>query len=161
MGFRGIIGAATIVLLAAGCAQDYGPRQTVGGLAGAALGGLLGAQFGSGSGRLAATGVGVLIGALAGSEIGRTMDEVDRMRANDAVNRAHTAPVGETIAWNNPRSGNSGSVTAIRDGYSTTGRYCREFQQTITVNGETAQGFGIACQEPDGTWRILQPRASG
>lgn len=162
MGLKGVIGAAAIVLLAAGCAQDdYGPRQTVGGLAGAALGGLLGAQFGSGRGQLAATGVGVLIGALAGSEIGRTMDEVDRMKADEAVNRAHAAPVGETISWNNPDSGNSGSVTPIRDGYSTAGRYCREFQQTITVGGETAQGFGVACQEPDGTWRILQQPAGG
>ena len=157
MKILGIIAAVTIVLFSAACAdRGYGPKQTIGGLGGAALGGLLGAQFGSGSGKLAATGAGVLIGALIGSEIGRSMDEVDRIEANEAVNRAHTAPVGETITWNNPRTGNSGSVTPVRDGTSSSGRYCREFQQTVTVAGETQQGYGIACRQPDGTWRILQ-----
>jgi surface antigen len=134
----------------------YGPKQTVGGLGGAAAGGLLGAQFGSGSGKLAATAVGVLIGALVGSEIGRSMDSVDRMKADAAVNRAHSAPLGETIVWDNPKTGNSGSVTPVRDGTSSSGLYCREFQQKVTVGGKTQQGYGTACRQPDGTWRILQ-----
>lgn len=157
MSFKRIVIAITIVLMTVGCAENaYGPRQTVGGLTGAALGGLLGAQFGSGSGQLATTGAGVLIGVLIGSEIGRSMDEVDRMRANDAVNRAHGALIGETIVWNNPRTGNSGSIIPVRDGSSTSGQYCREFQQAITVGGETAQGYGIACRQPDGSWLVLQ-----
>lgn len=157
MGFRRLIAPAVVVLSLAACeGSDYGTKQTIGGLGGAALGGLLGAQFGSGSGQLAATGAGVLIGALVGSEVGRTMDDVDRMKANQAVNAAHKAPIGETIVWNNPQSGNSGAVTPVRDGRSTSGRYCREFQQTITVGGTSSQGYGIACQQPDGAWRILQ-----
>ena len=157
MSKKWILTATLIVSMAAGCAEsDYGPKQTVGGLTGAALGGLLGAQFGSGAGQLAATGAGVLIGGLIGSEIGRSMDEVDRMKADEAVNRAHSAPIGDTITWNNPRSGNAGTVTPLRDGTSTSGQYCREFDQTITVAGETQQGYGIACRQPDGTWRILQ-----
>ena len=46
------------------------------------------------------------------------MDDVDRLKANEAVNKAHSAPLGETIAWNNPDSGNSGKVTPLRDGVS-------------------------------------------
>ncbi len=146
-----------IALAVSGCQNSgYGTKQTVGGLGGAALGGLLGAQFGSGKGRLATTGAGVLIGALIGSEIGRSMDEVDRMQANQAINRAHTAPIGETIAWNNPDSGNYGNVTPTRDGTSASGLYCREFQQTIVVGGRAEEGYGTACRQPDGTWKILQ-----
>ena len=157
MSRKWIVSAAMIAMMAAACAEsDYGSKQTVGGLTGAALGGLLGAQFGSGAGQLAATGAGVLIGGLIGSEIGRSMDEVDRMRANEAVNRAQSAPIGETVTWNNPQSGKSGTVTPLRDGTSTSGQYCREFQQTITVAGETQEGYGTACRQPDGTWRILQ-----
>ena len=143
---------------AAGCAeQGYGTKQTVGGLGGAALGGLLGAQFGSGTGKLATTAAGVLIGALAGSEIGRSLDRADRNYANQAVNRAHTAPIGETITWNNPQSGNHGTITPTREGYQpSTGAYCREFQQRITVGGKTQQGYGVACRQPDGAWRIVQ-----
>ena len=150
-----IVAATAIALAGAGCA-DTGPRETVGGLTGAALGGLLGAQFGSGSGRLATTGAGVLIGGLLGSEIGRSMDEVDRMRANQAVVQAQTAPIGQQIAWNNPSSGNYGTITPTRDGTSASGQYCREFQQTITVGGRTEQAYGIACRQPDGSWRIMQ-----
>ena len=157
MKFKTVAAAALIALFATACSNSgYGEKQTVGTVGGAAIGGLLGSQFGSGTGQLVATGAGVFIGALVGSEIGRTMDEQDRMRADQAVNQAHTAPVGETIAWNNPESGNSGAVTPVRDGTSTSGLYCREFQQTVTVNGGTESAYGTACREPDGTWRIVE-----
>lgn len=156
MKWNRITAALVVLLLAFGCAEQRGPKETVGGLTGAALGGLLGAQFGSGRGQLATTATGVLIGALIGSEIGASMDEVDRLKANEAVNKAHSAPLGETIAWNNPDSGNSGTVTPLRDGVSESGQYCREFQQSVTIGGRTEEAFGIACQQPDDTWRIVQ-----
>ena len=157
MKFRMVAAAALIALFAAGCeSSEYGTKQTIGGLIGAAGGGLLGAQFGSGTGQLIATGAGVLIGGLIGSEVGRSMDDVDRMQADEAVNQAHGAAIGERIVWNNPDSGNSGTVTAVRDGSTTSGLYCREFQQTITVSGQTETAYGTACQEPDGTWKIVE-----
>lgn len=157
MKFRHVAAAALIALFAAACSNSpYGEKQTVGTLGGAALGGLLGSQFGDGTGQLVATGAGVLIGGLIGSEIGRTMDEQDRMQANEAVIQAQEASLGETIVWNNPDSGNTGTVTPIRDGTSTSGLYCREFQQTITVGGETQTAYGTACRQPDGTWRIVE-----
>ena len=150
-----LITAVAVGLSTACTPTDYGPRETTGGLTGAVLGGLLGAQFGRGDGNLVATGVGVLIGTLIGSEIGRSMDDVDRVRANDAIRAAHRADVGDTIRWNNRRSGNYGTVTVLRDGVAASGRYCREYQQTITIDGRRAVGTGIACQQRDGTWRIV------
>jgi surface antigen len=146
-----------ILITGSGCATDpsVGPREATGTLTGAALGGLLGAQFGGGSGQLASTAIGVLIGGLIGSEVGRSMDEVDRMKANQAVNEAHSADLGERIIWNNPDNGHSGSVTPVRDGYSESGRYCREFYQTINIGGRTEEAYGIACRQADGTWRIV------
>lgn len=138
------------------CAGDRGQKEVVGGLTGAALGGLLGAQFGSGTGQLAGTAIGVLVGGLMGSEVGRTMDEVDRMKANQAVVQAQSAPIGENITWNNPSSGYSGSITPTRDGYSDSGSYCREFHQTVSIGGKTEDAYGVACRQPDGTWRIVQ-----
>ena len=144
-------------LAVAGCeSSQYGQKQTVGGLTGAALGGLLGAQFGGGRGQLATTAVGVLLGALAGSEIGRTMDQVDRMKASQAATQATQAPLGQTITWNNPNTGNYGTYTPTRDGTSSSGEYCREYQQTVTIGGQTQQGYGIACRQPDGTWRLMK-----
>ncbi|MBW4706198.1 glycine zipper 2TM domain-containing protein [Roseobacter sp. YSTF-M11] len=153
--FRGAILALSFMSFGGCTPDDYGPRQTTGGLTGAVLGGLLGAQFGQGDGRLAATGAGVLIGTLIGSEIGRSMDDTDRLRANAAITRAYRADLGETIRWNNPNSGNYGTVVALRDGTSTAGRYCREYRQTITIGGRRAVGTGIACRQPDGTWQIV------
>ena len=151
------VALAIATMAVGGCAEQdrYGRKQSIGALGGAALGGLLGSQFGSGTGKLAMTGVGVLIGALAGSEIGKSLDRADRAAANRAVNQAQTAPIGETITWRNPESGNRGTITPIREGTSESGRYCREFQQSVTVAGKTQQGYGIACRQPDGTWRIV------
>lgn len=148
--------ALTVALLVGACADRAGPKQTVGTLGGAAAGGLLGAQIGSGKGRLAATAAGALIGALVGSEIGRTMDEVDKQKAQQAYDQAAEAPMGKTITWNNPETGNKGTVTPVREGTSGAGEYCREFQQTVTIGGKTEEAYGTACRQPDGSWKIVQ-----
>jgi surface antigen len=151
--------ALLVSTLLAGCASgSYSERQTVGAITGGALGGLLGAQFGGkrGDDRLITTGIGVFIGSLIGSEIGRSMDEVDRMKANEAINRAQNAPLGERITWNNPQKNHSGSVTPVRDGYAESGSYCREFHQTVSIGGKNEEAYGVACRQPDGTWRIVE-----
>ncbi len=156
MKFKAVMISLLLALMVSGCADGRGPgtKQTIGGLGGAALGGLLGSQFGSGTGQLAFTAAGALLGGLVGSEIGRSMDDIDRQKAQQAALQARTTPIGQPITWNNPNSGNSGSVTPTRDGTSTSGEYCREFQQTITVGGKTEQGYGTACRKPDGSWQI-------
>lgn len=50
---------------------------------------------------------------------------------------------------------NYGTVTPTRDGYSSAGRYCREYQQTIVVGGRNESAYGTACQQPDGSWEIV------
>jgi triosephosphate isomerase len=35
------------------------------------------------------------------------------------------------------------------------GRYCREFQQTVTIGGRTEQAYGTACMQPDGAWEVI------
>lgn len=69
---------------------------------------------------------------------------------------ATTAPVGSTIIWNEANA--SGGVSVLRDGHSSAGEYCREFLQTVTVGGRSEQGYGTACQQPDGSWRIVETR---
>jgi len=36
-----------------------------------------------------------------------------------------------------------------------TGQHCREYQATSTIDGRPQQTYGTACQQPDGTWRIV------
>ena len=105
--------------------------------------------------QLIATAAGVFFGALIGSEIGRYMDEVDRMNARNANVMARTAPIGTRITWHNPDSYNTGTIAATRDGYSASGEYCREFYQTVSIGGRTQDAYGVACRQPDGAWRII------
>ncbi len=148
--------AVTALALVTGCTENMGTKQTVGTLGGAVGGAVVGAQFGKGDGRLAATALGTLLGAWAGSEIGASLDRADQQAAGTAMNQAYAAPVGQTIRWNNPESGNNGTITTTRDGYSSSGSYCREYQQTINVGGRQQTAYGTACQNQDGTWQIQQ-----
>lgn len=135
--------------------EGRGNKELIGGASGAVVGGILGSKVGGGSGQLWATGAGALLGTFVGSEIGKSLDRADLAYAGEATQTAHTAPIGETISWDNPDSGNYGNVTPTRDGYSSSGRYCREYQQTIYVGGQQETAYGTACQQQDGTWEII------
>ncbi len=146
---------ATVGLAGCESVMYSGQKEKIGAVTGAVLGGVLGSNVGGGKGQLVATGIGVLVGTLVGSELGRSLDKADMTYASQANTQAHTAPLGEAIAWNNPQTGNSGAVTPVRDGNDSTGKYCREYQQTIYVGGQQETGYGIACEQPDGTWKIV------
>jgi len=34
---------------------------------------------------------------------------------------------------------------------------CRQFTQTITVDGKSQPGYGVECQQPDGIWQAVAP----
>lgn len=151
-----IAALALMAVTLGACAADTGPKQGVGTVAGAIGGAALGSQFGRGTGSVAAIAAGTLLGAFLGSEVGKSLDSADRAQLDRAQSRAYAAPVGEKINWNNPNSGNSGTIVATREGTSASGAYCREFQNTITVGGKSEQAFGTACRQPDGSWKIVQ-----
>ena len=131
-------------------------KETAGTVLGGVGGAVLGSQIGGGSGRLIATALGTLAGALIGNQIGQGLDKVDKLEMHKAEAQAHIAPVGQTIVWNNPDTGNSGTVTPVRDGRSSgTGAYCREYQTTVTVGGKKQDAYGTACQQPDGSWKVI------
>lgn len=158
-----ILTLAIVSTLALGaCAADgqnpwgMGNKQTIGTASGAVLGGVLGSKVGNGSGQLWATGAGALLGAFVGSSIGKSLDQADLAYHEQAVSRAYTAPMNETIAWNNPESGHSGSVTPVREGrQASTGSLCREYKQTIVVDGQAETAIGRACQNTNGTWTLV------
>lgn len=150
---------ASLALLAA-CNQ---PGQTggitkeqVGTLGGAVIGGVLGSKVGKGTGRGIAIGAGTLLGAYLGSETGKSLDRADMNYYNKTSQRAlETAQPGETLPWSNPQTGNRGTVTPKQYYKEDSGRYCREYQQTVTVGGKQSQGYGTACRQPDGSWEIV------
>ncbi|HEX7229084.1 MAG TPA: RT0821/Lpp0805 family surface protein [Candidatus Binatia bacterium] len=149
--FKAITLAVLLVVIAACATGDIGTKTTVGGLGGAALGGLIAGAAGGGGAAIAA---GVIGGALVGGLVGNMLDERDKRMAAQTQNRAlETTPSGQSLAWNNPDSGHSGSVTPIRT-YQAGGTYCREYQQTVTIGGKQEQSYGTACRQPDGSWKV-------
>ena len=121
---------------------------------GAAAGGFAGSKIGKGKGQLAAVAGGTLLGAFLGREIGASLDMADAACAGGALERAHGAPVGTEIAWNNPANGHAGTVTPIRSGTSASGQQCREYLQTIYIGGQRQEAYGTACRQPDGSWQL-------
>jgi surface antigen len=143
---------AACFLLLAGCETT---NQDRGAITGALVGGILGNQVGGGSGQTIATAAGVFAGAAVGAAVGARMDEVDRMKMGEAT--AHSLEYGasgETTAWSNPDTGNSGEVAPVRTYQNSSGQYCREFQQEIIIGGQIEQGYSTACRKPDGNWEI-------
>jgi surface antigen len=86
-------------------------------------------------------------------QIADVMNDSQRRSYAWAQHRAATAPIGDTIQWND--GGAYGSVSPTREGNDTAGRYCREFQQDIIVGNQRQAGYGIACRQPDGAWEIV------
>ena len=147
-----IVTLVLVVFLVVGC-ETAGTKTAIGGLGGAAAGGLLGAALGGGSTGIAA---GTILGGLIGGAVGNRMDAADRERANTAASQAlESMPSGQSVAWRNPDSGNTGAVTPVRTYQTSSGQYCREYTQTITVGGERHQSYGTACRQADGTWKIV------
>jgi surface antigen len=143
-------------LLALGACAEGGQKENIGTIAGAIGGAVIGAQFGSGTGRLIGVAAGTLLGGYLGREVGKSLDRADQTAAREAEQKAHTAPVGQQIAWSNPNSGNSGTVTPKREGQDAAGNPCREYETSITVDGKTERAIGTACKQPDGTWKIVE-----
>ncbi len=146
-----------ITVFLGGCVAGQGQKQTGGTLLGAGLGALVGSQIGGGKGKLAAVAIGALAGAYLGSEVGKSLDNADRLAMRDSTQQTfESGRSGQTVAWRNPDSGNSGTILpqpAVRD---QSGGYCREYQQTITVDGRTEQAYGRACRQTDGSWKIVK-----
>ncbi|MFW0776914.1 MAG: RT0821/Lpp0805 family surface protein [Rickettsiales bacterium] len=132
-------------------------KQDIGTLGGAVAGGIIGSNIGSGKGAIAGTIAGTLLGGAIGSNIGASLDRADMQYYNTASQQAlNNAQNGQSLPWKNPDSGNYGSVTPSNYYKNDDGQYCREYSQTITVGGRTEKGYGTACREPDGTWRIVE-----
>tara|TARA_B100000686_G_scaffold351884_1_gene452026 strand:- start:59 stop:535 length:477 start_codon:yes stop_codon:yes gene_type:complete len=144
----------TAMLCIVGC-QGHGPKETAGTIVGAAAGGILGAQFGKGKGKLMSTALGAVAGAWFGGEIGKSLDDADKAAMQKTTQYAlESNKSGKTSKWSNPDSGNSGSITPIRTRRLASNTFCREYQQTITVGNKTEQAYGTACRQPDGSWKI-------
>jgi surface antigen len=158
-GILAIFCIATLPLTAAAeckTGQSGNSGETVGTLLGAAVGGFIGSQFGHGAGNTVAIGAGVLAGGLLGNRLGAQLDCKDQQYHAETAQKAfETEPTGTTATWSNPDTGHAGSITPTKTYQTASGTNCRDFTQTVEVNGQKQDGHGTACRQPDGTWKIV------
>jgi surface antigen len=139
--------ALPLTVLLIGCET----KEQTGTLFGAETGALVGSTFGRGpGGHFAGMLGGALIGGFIGNRIGKSMDDEDRRRAAEAQYAAFEN--GQRADWRNPNNGAYGYVEP-RPIYYYQGMKCREFGQTIFINGKPETMVARACRGPDGVWR--------
>jgi surface antigen len=127
-------------------------HEGVGTVTGGVVGGLIGSQFGGGAGKVAAAAGGALLGAYLGGNIGKTMDKVDQMQMQHAL---ETSPTGKDVAWRNPDSGNQYTVRTTKTYYEHK-QPCREYTTKAIIGGKSQQIYGQACRQADGSWRVVR-----
>jgi len=128
-------------------------KQDVGTGVGAVGGGVLGSMLGKGTGKIAATIIGAGLGGLIGNQVGKSLDNGDRAVAEQNAQKAmETAQPGQSMPWQGQNA--SGNVTPGNYTQNAQGQYCREYSQTIVINGQKQQSYGNACRQPDGSWQI-------
>ena len=146
-----------LVFVLTSCAslqQSYeeNPKALLGGLLGAGAGAGIAAAAGGSPGVIVAAALG---GALLGGFAGHKLDNRDKQMAAQAATKAFEQnQPGQPSVWNNPETGNSGSVTPTKTYQLATGQYCREYTQTITIGGEPQKTYGTACRQADGSWKV-------
>lgn len=155
---RGVLKSVAVITLIAvlltGCAAiEENPKTAIGAAGGGALGGLIAAAAGGSGAAIAASVIG---GILVGGLIGNLLDERDKRLQAEAAHRAmETTPSGQSVAWKNPDSGHSGTVTPTKTYQNASGNYCRDYRATVEIEGKKEQATGTACRQADGTWRVV------
>ncbi len=112
-------------------------------------GALTGSVGGGSPAQLAASPIpsGAALGGVLGGSIGSSLTESDREAAWNAQLAALDS--GQSRSWR----GVHGVFGFVAPG-AETGGGCRSYSQTIYVAGRPNRGQGIACRQPDGTWKM-------
>lgn len=142
--------ALLTTLIISGCHGYGGPYQRPGVVVGTVHGGWPGNVVRRGPGRTPAIIVGTLVGIQIAGSIGRTMDDLDRLRVAHSLEIVRT---GVPTTWVNPDTHYQYSVVPTRT-YERSDTVCREYTIDATIGGKTEQVYGTACRQADGSWKV-------
>jgi hypothetical protein len=69
----------------------------------------------------------------------------------DALERARS---GTVVQWRNPDDGIGGTFVPKPAFQDSSGRICREFNQTVMIGNRQQEAWGTACRQSDGSWKL-------
>lgn len=125
-------------------------------IAGALIGGLLGNALGKRGNRGVPTIAGVVVGGALGAALTRDLNCEDQSYAyNTYYNGFNSGRTNVPYQWRNPTSGNYGEVRVDNYFNDPSGFRCANFNQQVYVNRRNRTSNGHACQQPDGTWTVV------
>jgi surface antigen len=125
-------------------------REAIGAVLGGTVGGVVGREVIQD--KTLGTVAGVIVGAVLGGMLGRTMDEADRHCTGHVLEYVED---GRRVRWSDPKQRVEYYVTPINT-YGSNASYCREFTVTRVEGRKRTEERGIACRNPDGTWRTVR-----
>jgi len=150
------VAVVSLALVLAACASDPGTRtqqkQTGSIVAGSVIGGLVGNQFGGGTGKVLMTAAGAVAGGFVGNHLFKK--HADSEYEKDAAQRAlNSAASGQKVTWTDARTNESGYFIALNTKQMSDGRICRDFRRGLSVGGKSVdETTGTACKKPNGEW---------
>jgi surface antigen len=97
-------------------------------------------------------------GSISKVPFGALLDEEDRRREKAALATAlDPQGNGASVHWENPRSGNNGSLTAVGPAYPADSRICRAFVGTLKTADVVKSVQATACAVAAGEWVVAHP----
>ena len=150
------IAIIALALLLVACSDRVKTEEVVGTALGVVIGGLIGYQFGGGTGTWLTTATGAAVGGTVGYVSGRELAPSDQAAyQKTAVQALAHADDGETVDWSNPKSGYGGTFTPLRTFETADGVLCRDYRATLARKGRVKEGGGQACLTEDGRWTTV------
>jgi surface antigen len=126
-----------------------------GALGGGAVSGLACSALGRGNGKTAIVGACTLLGGIAGLVMGQQYSQQQRVTQAYQNPRVPMMAQPQAPYQQQPYQGDAELKLGKTFSDPSTGEYCREFQHRAKVGGKIQQLFGTACQQPDGTWKVI------
>ena len=142
-----VVGSLSAGVLFSGCTNKAQSGAGIGALGG----GLIGSLAGPAKNREQNALIGAAVGGLFGYAIGNEMDKYDREKVNTVY---ETAPDNKPVAWVNPNTHKSYTVTPRSTKINANGQPCREAEIASVIDGKAETVVKMACRRPDGTWEL-------
>ena len=85
----------------------------------------------------------------------RLSDRDVALAAGTLQQSLETGPDGTPKPWRNAETGHQGAITPTRTFLSASGRFCRDYQEDLTIGDQSASFHHTACRDDSAGWSWL------